>query len=261
MCSYFVGIVSRLNAVTDDKESSSEARLANLSTFQVSILRHALSFPAVKRVVYSTCSIHTEENEDVVARVLDEYNGTFSLVPVLPGIPSRGKSTFSGSQHCLRLSPTLDHTNGFFVSCFERQHSEGGTKPSLSLQQRNLNPLEQCQSSTSWSETVEGLVENTGLNDEEIRATDIVVKVPEGKTKNKKKKKKKKNIQDRKDSTADVQDVSRGKLSGDGGEKRKGSDDISEVSKKKPKTVTQCSSSVGKKKKKQKKKPKKPVTA
>ena len=33
-------------------------------------MQHAFAFPAAKRVVYSTCSIHAEENENVVVRAL-----------------------------------------------------------------------------------------------------------------------------------------------------------------------------------------------
>ena len=35
-------------------------RLRSLSSFQKRILKHALSFPSVKKVVYSTCSVHCE---------------------------------------------------------------------------------------------------------------------------------------------------------------------------------------------------------
>ena len=34
--------------------------LSNLATFQLTMLRHAMSFPQVERIAYSTCSIHAE---------------------------------------------------------------------------------------------------------------------------------------------------------------------------------------------------------
>lgn len=45
-------------------------RLTKLANLQTHIVEHALRFPAAKRVTYSTCSIHVEENEAVIARVL-----------------------------------------------------------------------------------------------------------------------------------------------------------------------------------------------
>ena len=37
-----------------------QQRLESLAKFQLSVLNHALSFPFVKRVVYSTCSVHQQ---------------------------------------------------------------------------------------------------------------------------------------------------------------------------------------------------------
>lgn len=47
------------------------ARIEGLARFQEAALRHALRFPALQRLVYSTCSLHARENEDVVAAVAD----------------------------------------------------------------------------------------------------------------------------------------------------------------------------------------------
>ncbi|RMJ28978.1 hypothetical protein PHISP_00189 [Aspergillus sp. HF37] len=46
------------------------ARLSKLSNIQTRIVEHALHFPNATRVTYSTCSVHTIENESVVSRVL-----------------------------------------------------------------------------------------------------------------------------------------------------------------------------------------------
>ena len=45
-------------------------RLAALSAFQVALVKHAMAFPAGRKIVYSTCSEHWIENEGVVRRVL-----------------------------------------------------------------------------------------------------------------------------------------------------------------------------------------------
>lgn len=55
--------------VTEDSEQVTQ-RLTALSTFQLNLLQHAMSFPSATRIVYSTCSIHAEENENVVIRAL-----------------------------------------------------------------------------------------------------------------------------------------------------------------------------------------------
>jgi putative methyltransferase len=56
-------------AITSAKDL--ETRLAALSAFQLSLLLHAMSFPAAQKITYSTCSIHVEENESVVLQALD----------------------------------------------------------------------------------------------------------------------------------------------------------------------------------------------
>lgn len=45
-------------------------RLIALSDFQLRLLEHAMSFSSARRITYSTCSIHGEENEGVVVRAL-----------------------------------------------------------------------------------------------------------------------------------------------------------------------------------------------
>lgn len=55
----------------------SKARLQALAGFQRRALCHALTFPSLQRLVYSTCSLCQEENEDVVCDALQQNAGTF----------------------------------------------------------------------------------------------------------------------------------------------------------------------------------------
>ncbi|KAI1395709.1 S-adenosyl-L-methionine-dependent methyltransferase [Hypoxylon fuscum] len=54
--------------VSSEKEL--KARLEALSSFQLILLLHAFKFPAARKITYSTCSIHAEENEQVVLKAL-----------------------------------------------------------------------------------------------------------------------------------------------------------------------------------------------
>jgi putative methyltransferase len=45
-------------------------RLIALSDFQLRIVEHAMAFGSARRITYSTCSIHGEENEGVVVRAI-----------------------------------------------------------------------------------------------------------------------------------------------------------------------------------------------
>ncbi len=56
-------------------------RLESLSWIQSKLLQHALTFPNVKRVTYSTCSIAKEENEMVgLRRACRRHDKTFCSV-------------------------------------------------------------------------------------------------------------------------------------------------------------------------------------
>lgn len=57
---------------TSHDQSEDQARLVSLASFQLRCLNHALRFPRLKRLVYSTCSIHSQENEDVVTACLQQ---------------------------------------------------------------------------------------------------------------------------------------------------------------------------------------------
>ncbi|NXE96672.1 NSUN5 methyltransferase, partial [Menura novaehollandiae] len=112
-----------------EEVTPSAERLQALAGFQRRVLSHALSFPALWRLVYSTCSVHREENEDVVRAVLQERGSAFRLVTAFPSWPCRGLAAFPGAESCLRASPAETLTQGFFVAVLERC-AEGAAAPS-----------------------------------------------------------------------------------------------------------------------------------
>ncbi|CAL1289249.1 unnamed protein product [Larinioides sclopetarius] len=114
------GMVNRMDIVTDTEDSKNTSRLQKLAGFQILLLKHALTFPSVKRVVYSTCSISEEENEYVVHEVLNSFCHLFKLVCVMPDWPIRGSENYKFGKLCLRAHPEESLTNGFFVAMFER---------------------------------------------------------------------------------------------------------------------------------------------
>jgi 25S rRNA (cytosine2278-C5)-methyltransferase len=52
-------------------EQELQTRLDTLSYFQLALLQHAFKFPSAKRITYSTCSVHAQENEGVVIKALN----------------------------------------------------------------------------------------------------------------------------------------------------------------------------------------------
>ena len=138
---------------SDESKSKEELRVKKVAEFQKIALLHAMSFHHVERIVYSTCSIHDEENEIVVATALHDHNKKsndskkWKLVPpsALNGWSRRGHSDIELSDNsmewtekeakcCIRVDGHKgDQTNGFFVACFERAHSNDETSESKSV--------------------------------------------------------------------------------------------------------------------------------
>ncbi len=115
-----------LRAATSHKmRSISTKERERLSMRQQKLLASALT--AVKiggQVVYSTCTLAPEENESVLAAVLDEYPNAFQVdalqqkIPVpAPGLDKTGEIQYPPSiRNSFRLWPHLCHTAGFFAA-------------------------------------------------------------------------------------------------------------------------------------------------
>ncbi|KAI0329111.1 S-adenosyl-L-methionine-dependent methyltransferase [Cubamyces sp. BRFM 1775] len=126
------GIVNRLDHLLDNEQENEvdSERLNKLAAFQLKMIRHAMTFPSVQRIVYSTCSVHAIENEHVVREAIkteEAVNGRFRLgrrEEVFPtwhrrGIPEEMDNP-DDAESVVRCSPGEDATNGFFVSLFVR---------------------------------------------------------------------------------------------------------------------------------------------
>ncbi|EFO17139.1 hypothetical protein LOAG_11363 [Loa loa] len=117
------GIVKRMDQLINGEERINTSRLQSLSNLQAMLLKHALGLPNLKKIVYSTCSIYEEENEQVIEEILnDEFLRTqFKLIKAMPEWPHRGRANYSFGDKCLRALPEIDLTNGFFVAVFKRR--------------------------------------------------------------------------------------------------------------------------------------------
>lgn len=158
------GILGRLDYLTDEQESGVAAhdtfasastsrlqqqaeRLQGLAAFQRGMIEHAMRFPSLRRLVYSTCSIHHEENEDVVVQALQsdvaKQHGwrLATRGDVIPTWPTRGlvehcQKNVQWAEAMIRCAPGgtmedewsalhMEATNGFFVACFLRDEHAG----------------------------------------------------------------------------------------------------------------------------------------
>ena len=127
--------------------NNNKERLQALANFQTKALLHAMSFPSVERIVYSTCSLHVTENEQVIARVLSNNRQEWQIVAphCLTHWKRRGRMHMESPNGddekdeiglskaeaaCLIRVDRPDETNGFFVCCLQRRWSEKKRKNS-----------------------------------------------------------------------------------------------------------------------------------
>lgn len=139
------GIFGRAIEDSQEEHDGSEERIDNerlnkLASFQFTIMKHALSFPKARKVVYSTCSIHPHENERVVVDLLMDAQikaqgwTLASREIVIPSWERRGweeefTAICEGDKNkctelaggCVRAVPKEDGGIGFFAACFVKK--------------------------------------------------------------------------------------------------------------------------------------------
>jgi 25S rRNA (cytosine2278-C5)-methyltransferase len=124
------GMVNRLKYSDVNQELvKDEKRLWNLEALQRRMLLHAMNFKNVKRIVYSTCSIHEEENESVIRHALEMNTKNYKLVNIFENKWNYGRGIANDDKDkneyhldfCIRMSFEKNFTNGFFIACFERE--------------------------------------------------------------------------------------------------------------------------------------------
>ncbi|PVU88321.1 hypothetical protein BB561_005913 [Smittium simulii] len=205
------GIVSRSNDLVDSLISTyiqdrkfdyqievqtqikpnSATRIKNLSNFQTRMLLHAMKFPNVKKITYSTCSVYHQENENVVENVLssqtdfklanqklvlqewpkrgEQFKSSDNLTPTETS-PSVAKSVLNNlnkDEQCslVRSSTEEMYTNGFFVACFFNKNHFNKTEY-IDNPRRKITKFVE--------EQVEDISDSTNIADKEISSIESI---------------------------------------------------------------------------------------
>ncbi|KRT83787.1 hypothetical protein AMK59_4718 [Oryctes borbonicus] len=117
------GIIDRLDLT--EPTVKNDKRIQKLRGFQIMILKHALRrFPKAKMVIYSTCSLYPEENEEVIKEVVHQTT-CYKLVNAAdllkrPWLNFGSEKYGDIGKFCLYCKPDKEMSNGFFVAVFQR---------------------------------------------------------------------------------------------------------------------------------------------
>lgn len=140
-------------------------RSARMAPRQRALLRKAVQLCRPGgRILYSTCTFAPEENELIVAEILEAFAGRLRLLPASvhalassPGITCwQGRKLDSSLAHCLRVWPHSNDTGGFFVALLEKASDAPGLPESSAAQ------LNRIEDNDPW---VDALAEHYGLSD------------------------------------------------------------------------------------------------
>lgn len=94
-------------------------RVNALHNFQEMMLNHAFNFNP-KKIVYSVCSVHAEEGEEVVKAVL-KNNSDYELETIGNFWEERGLEGYDFKDKVIRSSGKENGLNGFFVALFKKK--------------------------------------------------------------------------------------------------------------------------------------------
>jgi 16S rRNA (cytosine967-C5)-methyltransferase len=104
----------------DIKWSKNPEDLAALKIEQANILRVCSKYVKPDGILlYSTCSIEPEENQEVVEAFLRE-NGDFVFDDLRPCLPEKLRAAVDKHVGCLQLYPHIHKVDGFFIARLRR---------------------------------------------------------------------------------------------------------------------------------------------
>jgi len=146
---FITGMVDRPKQSEIDDEPNPK-RLKSLQSFQTHLLIYALvNFPNVKKIIYSTCSVYPEENEQVIDKALANLSSVYHLVSLKEMLQNKwinfSSNEYNCKNKCLYSRPNVDLCNGFFVAVFERNFNvplpvyKSGIQDNVSLINSNMD--------------------------------------------------------------------------------------------------------------------------